>query len=255
MRFLVAILAILWTAPSWAADVVVRDGNTLLISDVTYRLDGIDAPEFDQICIDEHADPWTCGVEARDQLTKLIADRGVHCTDLGQDKAYSKRHMGICSVDGEAGSLNQRMVRQGFALNFEPVAYEPYARGGFGDDESNAKNSRLGLWRGCFVAPQAFRHWDQAAPLLGSSCRNDKDRELRQALFPDEPAMPPGCSIKAKYAKRAHVTGHVGIYQLQGCRSYASVTKPDRWFCSAEDAAAAGFRRAFNCFAGPRRRP
>jgi endonuclease YncB( thermonuclease family) len=254
MGFLIAILAVLWTAQSFAADVIVKGGNTLQIAEIIYRLDGIDAPEFDQMCIDEHADPWACGVEARDQLVKLIAGRGVHCTDLGQDKT-SRRHMGICSVDGATDRLNQLMVRGGFALNFEPAGNEPYARGGFSEDESAAKTDRLGLWRGCFVAPRAFRHWDKAAALLGSSCPSDKDRELRQALFPDEPAMPPGCAIKAKFAKRAHVTGHVGIYQLQGCPSYASLLKPNRWFCSAEDAQAAGFRRAFNCFAAARRRP
>jgi hypothetical protein len=163
--------------------------------------------------------------------------------------------MGICSVDGATDRLNQLMVRGGFALNFEPDGNEPYARGGFSEDESAAKTNRLGLWRGCFVAPRAFRHWDKAAALLGSSCPSDKDRELRQALFPDDPAMPPGCAIKAKFAKRAHMTGHVGIYQLQGCPSYASLLKSNRWFCSAEDAQAAGFRRAFNCFAAARRRP
>jgi methylphosphotriester-DNA--protein-cysteine methyltransferase len=77
---------------------------------------------------------------------------------------------------------------------------------------------------------------------------------LREALFPDEPAMPPGCAIKAKFAVRARLTGKVGIYHMQGCRSYAPLTKPDRWFCSEEDAQAAGFRRAYNCRASASRK-
>ena len=250
MRLLMAIMVIVSSTPGWAA-AVVKDGNTLQIADLVYRLDGIDAPEFDQTCIDEHADPWACGVEARDELTKLIAGRNVQCKDLGADKTANKRHVGICTVDGETDSLNQLLVRQGYALNLEPHADEAN-KGRLGDDASNARNNRLGLWRGCFAAPQAFRTWNKAAPLLGASCAADKDRELRQALFPDDPAMPPGCAVKAKYARRARFTGHVGIYQMQECRSYASLAKPDRWFCSAEDAEAAGFRRAFNCFAGTR---
>ena len=59
--------------------------------------------------------------------------------------------------------------------------------------------------------------------------------------------MPPGCNIKGKFAVRARVTGNLGIYHLQACRSYPGLTKPDRWFCSEEDAQAAGFRRAYNC--------
>jgi hypothetical protein len=42
--------------------------------------------------------------------------------------------------------------------------------------------------------------------------------------------MPPGCPIKAKFAVRARVTGNVGIYHMQSCRSYAGLTKPNRWF-------------------------
>lgn len=249
MRFLLAIFVMLSTAPGFAADAIVKDGDTLQIAGVIYRLEGIDAPEFDQMCTDPYAAPWSCGVEARDQLAKLIAGHAVSCIDQGLDKITNKWRAGICRVDGAADSLNQLMVRAGFALNLEPDA------SGFGDDQSRAKADHQGLWQGCFAAPQAFRHGDKSAPLLGWSCPSDKDRELRQVLFPDELAMPPGCAVKAKFARRAHFTGHVGIYQLQGCPSYASLLKPDRWFCSAEDARAAGFRRAFNCFAAARRRP
>jgi endonuclease YncB( thermonuclease family) len=103
-----------------AASPAVRDAGTLQLPDVIYRLDGIDAPAFDQICIDEHADAWTCGVEARDQLAKLIDNREVRCEDLGADPAYKKRHLGICTVEGETVSLNQLLVREGFALHLDP---------------------------------------------------------------------------------------------------------------------------------------
>ena len=250
MRLLAVLPALFLSAsPGWAANAIVKDGATIQLGSVTYRLDGIDAPEFDQMCVDDHADPWTCGVEARDQLTKLIGARGIHCEDLGADKTYAKRHVGICSADGETTSLNQLLVRQGFALNFAPSA-----RDRFKADEAAARDDRRGLWRGCFVAPQEFRHGEKGGTLLGAACRSDKDREIRAILFPEEPAMPPGCNIKAKFAVRARVTGNLGIYHLQGCRSYAPLTKPDRWFCSEEDAQAAGFRRAYKCRAGARRK-
>ena len=114
-------------------------------------------------------------------------------------------------------------------------------------DEAAAKDNRGGLWKGCFVAPEEFRHDNKAAVLLGSACPSDKDRELRESLFPEEPSMPPGCSIKGKFATRARFTGDVGIYHLRGCPSYPALTRPDRWFCSEDDARAAGFRRAYNC--------
>ena len=248
MRSFILILAVFSASQGWAAGAIVRDGGTVEVGDVTYRLDGIDAPELDQICIDEHADAWACGVEARDQLSNLIGSRQVRCEDLGLGTIYRKRHIGICTLEGETASLNQLLVRQGFALNFEP-----YARGRFKEDEAAAKGNRRGLWKGCFVAPQEFRRGRKDGALLGESCRTDKDREIRAVLFPDEPAMPSGCSIKGKFAMRARVTGNVGVYHLQACRSYPALTKPDRWFCSEEDAQAAGFRKAYNCRATDRR--
>jgi endonuclease YncB( thermonuclease family) len=242
MRFLVVVLLFFATSPAWADDAVVRDGDTIQVAGVTYKLNGIDAPEFDQMCTDEHAEPWACGVEARDHLASLIDKHGVHCEDLGPIKTYAKWHSGVCTIDGETISLNQSLVRQGYALNFEPDA-----PGKFKEDEAGARDNRSGLWKGCFVAPQEFRHWNKTAVLLGSACPSDKDRELRESLFPEELAMPPGCAIKAKLTIRAHVTGNVGVYHIQACRSYAPVTKPNRWFCSEEDAQAAGFRKAYNC--------
>ena len=238
-------LAMFSASPSWAASPIVRDGGTLEFAGTTYRLDGIDAPAFDQLCIDDHADSWTCGVEARDQLARLIGGKEVHCDDLGPDATYKKRHVGVCTVEGETASLNQLLVRQGFALDFEPSA-----KGRFKDDEAGARDNRRGLWKGCFVAPQEFRHGNKDGTLLGGSCRADKDREIRGVLFPESPIMPAGCSIKGKLAVRARVTGDIGIYHLRGCRSYPALTRPDRWFCSEDDARAAGFRKAYNCRGG-----
>jgi hypothetical protein len=137
------------------------------------------------------------------------------------------------------------LVRQGFALNLEASA-----TGRFKADEARAQEDRQGLWKGCFVAPQEFRLDKKDGALLGGSCPADRDKEIREALFPEDLAMPSACNIKGKYAVRARVTGNVGIYHLQACRSYPALTKPDRWFCSEEDAQAAGFRRAYNCRAG-----
>jgi endonuclease YncB( thermonuclease family) len=234
--------AVFSVSPAWTATATVKDGNNIQLGEVTYRLDGIDAPELDQICIDDQADPWTCGVDAREQLTKLIGDRSVHCDDLGPDKTYPKRHIGLCTVEGETASLNRQMVSAGFALDFEPSA-----KGRFLGDEAAARDARLGLWKGCFVAAAEFRLGNKDGTLFGSACRTDRDRQIREALFPDDLAMPANCSIKGKFAVRARVTGNVGIYYRRSCQSYPAITQPDRWFCSEDDAEAAGFRRAYNC--------
>lgn len=239
--------AFLPAGQAWAANPTIKDGSTLQLGSVTYRLDGIDTPALDQVCIDEHADAWTCGVEAREQLTRLIGGRAVRCDDLGVDPTARKRHLGVCTVEGETTSLSELLVRQGFALNVEASA-----TGRFKPDEARARENRQGLWKGCFVAPQEFRRGKKDGTLLGGSCRADRDQEIREVLFPVDLAMPSGCNIKGKFAVRARVTGNLGIYHLQACRSYPALTKPDRWFCSEEEAQAAGFRRAYNCSGGMR---
>jgi endonuclease YncB( thermonuclease family) len=239
---LIVLGAILLHTPAYAASAVVHDGDTIQLGEITYRLDGIDAPELDQICIDDHADAWSCGIDARDQLAKLITGRNVRCDDLGVDKRSKKRHVGVCTVEGEATSLNQQLARQGLAISVEP-ALKVHIK----DDAAAAKADRRGLWKGCFIAPAEFRIGKKDGALIGGSCRADRDKEIRAVLFPEDLAQPPACAIKGKFAARARVTGNLGIYHLQGCRSYAGLTQPDRWFCSEDDAQAAGFRRAFNC--------
>jgi endonuclease YncB( thermonuclease family) len=242
----ITLAAILFTSPAPAATAIVHDGDTIQLGDITYRLDGIDAPELDQICIDDHADAWSCGIDARDQLAKLINGRNLRCDDLGVDKTTKKRHIGVCTIEGEAASLNQQLAGQGVAISVEP-ALKVHAK----DDAAAAKADRRGLWRGCFVAPAEFRIGKKDGALMGGSCRADRDKEIRAVLFPEDLAQPPACAIKGKFAARARVTGNLGIYHLQGCRSYAGLTRPDRWFCSEDDAQAAGFRRAFNYRARP----
>ena len=196
-----------WSGPVSAltAAATARDGNSIQLGDVTYRLDGIDAPELDQVCIDDHADSWTCGIAARDELTKLIKGRVVRCDDVGPEKRFGKRHRAICTAEGDKVSLNEQLVKLGFALAREPVknSVKPVA--------TEAKTTGAGIWKGCFVAPQDFRSGKKDGALLGAACRPDRDKEIRAVLFPEELVMPPSCSIKGKLAARARVTGNVGI--------------------------------------------
>ena len=47
MRALFAILILFAVSPSWALEVTVTDGDTLVLNGTSYRLDGIDAPQTD----------------------------------------------------------------------------------------------------------------------------------------------------------------------------------------------------------------
>jgi len=228
---------------TFAADAIATDGDTIQLGGTTYRLDGIDAPEMDQVCFGPNGAIWRCGVEARNRLAEMMSKGAVRCVDKGPDPVYPKRRIGECWVEGDVASLNQRLAREGWAINFEP-----YARRRFDADETEARENVRGLWAGCFTAPQDLRYWNKAnAKLWGAACSSIRDLDVRNALFPDDPRMPPGCSIKGTMSARARLTGHRGIYHLEGCRSYRTTTNPRRWFCSEEQAQADGFRKAYNC--------
>jgi endonuclease YncB( thermonuclease family) len=241
MRALIAALLLAMAAPSLAAETVVTDGDTLQLDRTSYRLDGIDAPEIDQTCLDERGDVWPCGVSARDQLSAHIGNRAVRCEDKGPDPLHKHRRIGICSIDSEATTLNEWLVREGWAIQFEP-----YAKGRFAAAEADARENRRGLWNGCFADPRDLRGWNlNGARLVGGGCQAGHENRTREKLFRVDSAMPPGCPIKAKLALRA--VGYDGIYHLPGCGSYGRLKRINRWFCSEEDASAAGFRKALTC--------
>ena len=243
MGALIAALLIAAATPGWAVDVSVTDGDTLIVDGVAYRLDGIEAPQTDQTCLDDKGAPWTCGIDARDRLRDYVGKRDVRCTDRGPDSAYRKRHVGECRVEGEAVSINQWMVQEGWALNLDRSA-----KGRFKADRDSASLGRKGLWKGCFVAPEALRRFTiSTAALLGAACPKTNNWPIRQTLFPDEPVMPAGCAIKGRINLRSQVTGYVGVYHLPACRSYGRTKNPHRWFCSEEEAQAEGFRKSFTC--------
>jgi endonuclease YncB( thermonuclease family) len=237
----IGVLLAVSAMPSGASEAVVTDGQTLIIESRVVRLDGIDAPQTDQTCLDVNRALWNCGIAARDALRAHVNDRKIRCDETGPDPRGQKRRLGLCRVEGETISINQWLVREGWALS-APGATR------FKADETDARFARKGLWKGCFVSPTVLRRWSRnAARMLGSSCPAKEDWETLKTLFPDRPRMPDGCSIKAKVAARALVTGDRGVYHTLACRSYGRTQNPDRWFCTEQEAKAEGFRKSYTC--------
>ncbi|WP_370691236.1 thermonuclease family protein [Bradyrhizobium sp.] len=238
---LVAALLLAMVGPGLAADLAVTDGDTIRLDRTTYRLGSIDAPEIDQTCVNQAGEIWPCGVAARDRLTAHIGNRAVRCKDEGPDPDHKHRQIGICSIEGETATLNEWLVREGWAIRFGSSA-----TGRFAPEEADARENRRGLWSGCFAEPLDFRRWNlSGARLVGGGCQLGHQNRTRVKLFRVDTDMPPGCPIKAKFALRA--VGYEGIYHLPACGSYPRLKRAQRWFCSEEDASAAGFRKALTC--------
>lgn len=88
------------------------DGDTVEISGRKIRLQGIDTPETDQLCLDAKGDRWTCGITARDELVRRFGDKPWTCAITGLDK-YD-RSLGSCRAGSE--NVEEWMVRSGWAL-------------------------------------------------------------------------------------------------------------------------------------------
>jgi endonuclease YncB( thermonuclease family) len=208
------------------------DGDTIAIGEVKIRLEGIDAPESDQVCLDAQAARWSCGNEATKQLSDHIAGRPIACTPTGQD-AYH-RTLAICHLGAE--DLNAWMVRQGWALAF--VKYSNL----YVHDEEIARNAQSGLWSGAFIAPWDWRHRDRQTIILGALSVPITAQSLLLAPASSAGAPSAECLIKGNVNRQGE-----RIYHLPGSVHYPQVnmnSNEKRWFCTEEEAKAAGWRPA-----------
>lgn len=128
-------------------DVVVVDGDSLLLNGKKVRLIGIDAPESKQVCQRENGKNYGCGKSAEKHLRYLIGKHDVQCDIVGEDKY--QRGLALCKA-GEM-AINQQMVTDGWAVPFRN-AYVDYRK-----DARAAKQSKSGLWAGEFMTPGEWK--------------------------------------------------------------------------------------------------
>jgi endonuclease YncB( thermonuclease family) len=134
------------------------DGDTVVINGTKIRLQGIDAPETEQFCLDDKSHVATCGKGVRDRLIEKSAGRAWTCRVSGRDRF--SRSLANCYVGDE--DIQRWMVRSGFAL-----AYRQYSHD-YDADEDVAREARAGLWSGAFIAPWDWRHRNKSTEILGA---------------------------------------------------------------------------------------
>ena len=182
----------------------VRVGSTLV------RLAGIEAHESEQRC-GRGSNKWRCSGVAETVLSRLVNSRTVSCALSGRDDAG--RTLGRCTV-GQTDAAAE-LVRQGYV----------FAEGGilarYAGEEREARAAKAGLWAGDVERPAEYRAklWEEAK---------------RRA--------PDGCPIKGQ------VTASARIYVLPWSPDYerarVQTGRGERWFCSEQEAVAAGFKAA-----------
>lgn len=205
--------------PTLVGAAKITDGDSLEIGGTRVRLHAIDAPEGTQSC-GEGGARWSCGRAASSKLAELIDGNTVTCRQTDVDN-YG-RVVAVCRANGV--DLGAAMVEAGYA--------RAYRR--FGDDyvreETAAQAARRGIWASEHDAP-----WDY---------RRRQDARVARSSAPDAPAASDqrdGCVIKGNIGR-----GGAQIYHLPGWSSYAATrideAQGERWFCTEDEARAAGWR-------------
>ena len=182
----------------------VVDGDTLAIRATKVRLEGIDAPETDQICLNANGVRWTCGIDARDKLAAHIAGQAISCSSSGTD-AY-RRTLAQCSLAGE--DLNGWMVQQGWAL-----AYVKYSSAYRQVKEDTRANQR-GLWQGAFIAPWDWRHRNNKTIILGAFSVPIDAQAMLLGPPATEGAPSPECTIKRNINRNGERIYHTARSQF-----------------------------------------
>lgn len=187
------------------------DGATLRIGGRLVRLDGIEPPEPAQHCVRDSGTRWQCGLSARRALERLTRRELIACEVKEQrDDALPRARCQTASGTDIAAEL----VKGGHA----------FAEAGFfasyGAQEQEAREARKGIWAGAAQRPADYRtaRWNDASK-----------------------AAPEGCPIKGQ------ISGRNRTYVLPWAEGYDRVKVRDgrgRWFCSEDEARAAGWQRS-----------
>ena len=193
-------------------------GDIIRVGKTEIRLDGIEAPEPLQRCAIPGNRRWRCGVAARSALSRTLRGRTVACRVSGSDE--TGRAFGTCTVGDQ--DLAQALVRSGLAFADTGL----FSR--YGSVEEEARTDKAGLWRGQAERPSEYR-----ARIAD---------EMTRAWEVAKRRAPRGCPIKGRI-----VSGRK-YYVLPGTVDYRRARirtrRGERWFCSEEEALAAGWKRS-----------
>jgi endonuclease YncB( thermonuclease family) len=234
-RLGLTLLVVLLPGLADAADVTgaakIRDGDQLTVGTTRIRLAGIDAPSLDQLCLNPKGERWTCGVAARDELVRHVGDTPWTCHVQRTDRRG--RSVARCEVDGE--DVQKWLVKNGWALSYVRFAHD------YDADEKAAREAKAGIWAGAFIAPWDWRIRNKKTVIMGAVKPPETANTILLASASGPVAPSPECTIKGN----VNTAGEC-IYHTPASRWYAQIkmhiSKGTRWFCSVDEAEAAGCR-------------
>lgn len=197
----------------------VIDGDTFDVGGTRVRLFGIDAPEGDQTCTDARGDELRCGAFVTTQVRDAYQGKKTVCRQIDTDR-YG-RSVARCVVENV--DVGQTLVASGLAF-----AFAEYSRDYIAVEKASIRAGR-GIHAYTMIRPSVFR-------------AQKRDAQVAAAKTPAQVGQN-GCTIKGNISTKG-----VRIFHVAGQRDYKRTSirtdKGERWFCSASEARAAGWRAA-----------
>jgi len=187
---------------------VAISGDLMRVGGTLVRLSNVEAPDAHQPCHRANGRRWNCASAAKAGLARLIRRRTVSCTPTGQEDGSAI----VAQCHTEKIDVAAELVRHGYVFAVRSFF------GSLSGEEDAARAAKAGIWQGEILRPQAWR-----------------DQEWQDAMH----SAPDGCPIKG------YIRASSKLYALPWSENYdrtkVRIDKGGRWFCSEDDAKAAGF--------------
>mgnify|MGYP003693988913 CR=1 FL=1 len=229
-------MLLLLPAIAQAADITgvpkIREGDQLQIGNSRIRLGGIDAPSVDQLCLNTSGERWTCGAAARDELIKRFGGKSWTC--------HTRASPTAAAAPWRAARPTARTSRNGWCRTAGRWRSTRISRD-YEADEKAAREAKAGMWQGAFIAPWDWRVRNKKTAILGAVKPPENASTILLASASGPVAPSPDCTIKGNVNRSGEC-----IYHQPTSRWYAKIemkiSKGTRWFCSVDEAEAAGCR-------------
>jgi endonuclease YncB( thermonuclease family) len=151
LKVLLALMTVISATPAVADQIVgpanAVDSTVIEVDGKRIMLFGIDSVMRKQSC-KIGGKIWQCWTSAMRDLQTLLDQGPATCEVVGEPDIYG-RLLARCTINGQ--SLNEQFVRRGYAVARPEETTEYVAA------VAAARGEKVGLWRGEFMMPDAFR--------------------------------------------------------------------------------------------------